>query len=269
MPRLIPIDALDRPELAPYLTLRRSDEQERTGLFVAEGPKVIERAFAAGLTVESMLCTEEWRAHFWSQLTAQATDLPVFVTDIKHLRLLIGFHLFNGALAAVRVPTPPALTALLAPAPRPRLWLAFDGLSSAENLGTIVRSAVALGVQAILCGETCASPWLRRAVRTSMGAMLAVPIHRSSNLAADLRACTAAGFRCLAADANHGTPAPDADLRGDICLVLGSEADGLRPHVAAACPGAVHIPMPGNVDSLNVAAAAAILLYEAARQRRC
>lgn len=267
MPRLRPIDSLADPALAPYLTLRRGDEHERAGLFVAEGPKVIERALAAGLVVESMLCTAPWCAHFEPLLGAQAADLPLYVTDEKNLRQLIGFHLFNGVLAVARIPAAPPLATLLATRTGPRLWLGLDGLASAENLGTIVRSAVALGVQAVLCGETCTAPWLRRAVRTSMGAMFAVPMLRSADLVADLRTCAAAGFRSLATDAHTGTPLPATDLTGDVCLILGSEGEGIRPSVLNACTAAVTIPMPGGVDSLNVGAAAAILFYEAARQR--
>lgn len=268
MPRRQPVASLDHPALAPYLTLRRSDEHERTGIFVAEGPKVIERVLAAGLVLESMLCTERWYTHFEPLLQKQTTDLPVFITGEDALRQLIGYHLFNGVLAVARVPAAPCLPELLARPAQPRLWLALDGLTNAENLGTIVRSAVALGAQAILCGETCASPWLRRAVRTSMGAMVAVPVLRPPDLAAALRTCASAGLRCWAAEPRAAVPLTEASLASDCCLVVGSEGDGIRPTVAAACAGSVAIPMPGGFESLNVGAAAAILLYEAARQRR-
>ncbi len=269
MPQFRRIDSLEDPALAPYLTLRRSDEHERTGVFVADGPKLIERVLAAGLTLESMLCSERWVAPFTPLLARQVADLPVYVTDEKHLRQLVGFHLFNGVLAVARIPVSPSLATLLAqPAAAPRLWVALDGLANAENLGSIVRSAVALGAQAVLCGETCASPWLRRAVRTSMGAMVAVPVLQAADLAADLRACATAGLTCAAADAHSGTSLPAAKLDGDLCLVFGSEGHGLRPAVAAACTTTVNIPMTDRVSSLNVGAAAAIMLYEAARQRR-
>ncbi len=268
MPQLRPIDSLADPALAPYLTLRRSDEHERSGIFVADGPKLIERVLAAGLTLESMLCAERWVAPFTPLLARQAADLPIYVTAEKHLRELVGFHLFNGVLAVARIPAAPSLATLLAqPAAGPRLWVAFDGLANAENLGSIVRSAVALGAHAVLCGETCASPWLRRSVRTSMGAMVAVPVLPATDLAAALRACAAAGLTCAAADAHSGTLLPAAALGGDLCLVFGSEGHGLRPAVAAACTTTVNIPMTGRVSSLNVGAAAAIMLYEAARQR--
>lgn len=269
MPHLRPIDSLADPALAPYRTLRRSDEHERTGIFVADGPKLIERVLAAGLTLDSMLCTERWAAHFAPLLAGQAAGLPVYITAEKHLRELVGFHLFNGVLAITRIPPSPTLAGLLAqPASGPRLWVALDGLVNAENIGSIVRSAVALGAQAVLCGETGASPWLRRAVRTSMGAMVAVPVWQASDLAADLRTCAAAGMTCCAADAHSGTALPAAPFGGDLCLVFGSEGHGLRPTVTAACTATVNIPMTGRVSSLNVGAAAAIMLYEAARQRR-
>lgn len=267
MPIAHPVASLENPALAPYLTLRRPEGHDRAGIFVAEGPKVIERVLAAGLVIESMLCTEPWRAHFTPRLTGQSPDLPIYVTDEANLRQLIGFHLFNGVLAVTRIPAAPTVATLLARPDRPRLWIALDGLTNAENLGTITRSAVALGAEAILCGETCTSPWLRRTVRTSMGAMVAVPVVRSPDLEADLTALSRAGVACWAADAHGGIPLPTAPLASDLCLVLGSEGHGLRPAIAAACPHALTIPMPGGLDSLNVAAAAAIVLYEIARQR--
>lgn len=266
MPVLRPVDSLDDPALAPYRTLRRAEAHDHAGIFVAEGPKVIERVLASGLMVESLLCTEPWARHFAPHLQSQRADLPIHVASEAILRQLVGFHLFNGVLAIVHIPETTTVADLLTRPDRPRFWVALDGLANAENLGTIVRSAVALGVQAVVCGETCTSPWLRRSVRTSMGAMTAVPVVRSADLAADLGLLAKAGIACWTADAHRGRPLAAVSLGTQLCLVLGSEGHGVRPSIAAACPHALTIPMPG-FDSLNVAAAAAILLYEAARQR--
>jgi tRNA G18 (ribose-2'-O)-methylase SpoU len=267
MPEIRTVNTLADPLLAPYLTMRRAPAQDIAGTFVAEGPKVIERVISAHLELESMLCTPAWQAHFEPLLQDQRTDMPVFVTSEECLQRLVGFHLFNGVLAVTRIPKPPTLSSILELPGRPRLWLGLDGITSAENLGTIARSAVALGAQAILCSETCASPWQRRAVRTSMGAMVAVPVLQSADFATDLAAARDAGVASWAAEAHNAVPIENAPIDGDVCLVFGSEGSGVRPQVRAACSGVLTIPMPGGFDSLNVAAAAAIILHEAAKRR--
>jgi tRNA G18 (ribose-2'-O)-methylase SpoU len=146
--------------------------------------------------------------------------------------------------------------------------VALDGISNAENLGVIVRNAAALGAQGVVVGETSGSPFLTRAIRTSMGAIFRFPAVEVEDLAGALRALRARGVRCLAAH----PPAErrglaEVDLRADLCLVLGSEGYGLRPEVLAACDLHAAVPMAAGVDSLNVSSAAAVFCYEAARQR--
>lgn len=267
VPTIRPVTSLDDPALAPFRSLRRPDDVARAATFVAEGPKVIARLLASPLTVESMLCTARWLEHFRATLETRAPSATVFLAEENELRRLVGFNLFNGVLASARVPVRRSVQEILAARPAPAWWLALDGLTSAENLGTIVRSAVAFGAGAILCGETGAPPWLRRAVRVSMGAMFTVPVVETDDLAADLRRLAAAGVPSLALEAEGGRPLASLDLRGPLCLVLGSEGTGARPAVHAVCSVRATIPMPGATDSLNVAAAAAVAGYEIARQR--
>jgi tRNA G18 (ribose-2'-O)-methylase SpoU len=176
--------------------------------------------------------------------------------------------MYQGLLAAGRLPPPLSLEAILARSPRPRLLAAVDGLSSAENLGALVRNCAAFGVHALLVGETSASPFLRRAVRSSMGAIFHLPVLETPNLALTLGQLRPHGLRSIAAHPHaDDRPLPAADLSGDCCLVFGSEGAGLSPAVLAACQEAAAIPMPPTVDSLNVGSAAAVFLYEANRQR--
>jgi tRNA G18 (ribose-2'-O)-methylase SpoU len=160
------------------------------------------------------------------------------------------------------------LATLLDNSPRPLLLAAVEGLASAENLGAVVRSCAAFGVQILVVGETCGSPFQRRAVAGSMGTIFEQPVVRAENLVATLQALRARGVRCLAAH-----PRTDAqklatvDLRGDCCLVFGAEGPGLTEAALAACDDMVEIPMPSHMNSLNVAVATGIFLYEATRQR--
>jgi len=263
------ISSLDHPALAPYRTLRRPIEHVRQGIFVAEGEKVVRRLLNdSRFEVVSVLLPDKWLAAYEPLLAAHPQTVPVFTADCRLLEQLVGFHLYQGVLAVGRIPPPPTVASLLANAPRPRLLVAADGLSNAENVGVLVRNCAAFSVQGLLVGETCASPWLRRAVRNSMGNIFQVPIVETASMLDELRLLRAAGVRLVAAHPHteQHTPAT-TDLTGDCCLVLGSEGDGLRREVLAACDVAAAIPMPPTVDSLNVTSAAAVFLYEAARQR--
>ena len=263
-----PITALDTPELQPYATLRRSLEHARQGIFVAEGEKVVRRLLHSRFTVVSLLVDDRWLAEFHPLLEARPEPIVVHLAKKELLEALVGFELFQGALAVGKIPPAADLDAVLAGAPRPRLLVGVDKIGNAENLGTLVRNCVAFGTQALLVGETSGSPFLRRAVRNSMGAIFDLPVVESANLAHSLRDLRARGIRCLAAHPSAtGKTLAQADFSGDCCVIFGNEGYGISPEVLAACDEAVAIPMPPTVDSLNVAAAAAVFLYEASRQR--
>lgn len=263
-----PIDSFDDPELAPYQTLRRMDEHRQQGIFVAEGDKVVQRLIASGLPIVSVMLPEERRAEFELLLQTRTEDIPVYLGKKKLLEQLTGFPLYQGVMAVGRIPPPPSLSDLLAQATPPRLFVALDGLSNSENLGAVVRNAAALGAQALITSTTCSSPWLRRAVRNSMGAIFQLPAVEVSSLAEALSALRQRGIRCVAAHPHaDGQTLAAAQLADDCCLVFGSEGYGISPGVLAACDDQVAIPMANAVDSLNVASASAAFLYEASRQR--
>ena len=285
--RVEPITSLDRPELAPYRTMRRPLEHATQGIFVAEGEKVVRRLLQSDFEVVSLVLPERHLENLRPLLAARREpDLPVFVvTEIKILEDLVGFALYQGVLAVGKIPPPASLDEILSRTTSPRLLAAVDGLTSAENLGALVRNCAAFRTQALIVGETSSSPFLRRAVRNSMGAILQLPVielarpgprrqftdkpHVHQRTLADcLQALRAGGIRCIAAHPHTDRRTlSQADFTGDCCLVFGSEGHGISPAVLAACDEAVAIPMPPEVDSLNVGAAAAVFLYEANRQR--
>jgi tRNA G18 (ribose-2'-O)-methylase SpoU len=270
MLRVQPINDLDLPELKPYRTLRRSLEQQQQGVFVAEGEKVVRRLLESRFEVLSVLLPEKWLAEFQPLLQARPEqDIPVYVvTEKRVLEQLVGFSMFQGVLAVGKIPERLSLDAVLAGASRPRLLAAVDGLTNAENLGVLVRNCAAFQVQALIVGETSSSPYLRRAVRNSMGTIFQLPVVETASLAQTLRELRRRGVRCLAAHPHTDKRTlPQADLSGDCCLVFGSEGYGLAPATLDACDEAVASPMPPTVDSLNVGSAAAVFLYEANRQR--
>jgi tRNA G18 (ribose-2'-O)-methylase SpoU len=184
------------------------------------------------------------------------------------LETLTGFSMYQGLLAVGKIPAQPSLNELLDRSARPYLLAAVDSLSSAENVGSLVRNCAAFNVQGLITGETCASPFLRRAVRSSMGTIFGLPVLESKNLEGSLNELRSRGIRCVAAHPHiRGKILPQTELHSDCCLIFGSEGYGISPAVLELCDEVVAVPMPPDVDSLNVASAAAVFLYEANRQR--
>lgn len=263
------IDSLDLPELAPYRTMKRPVEHVAQGIFVAEGDKVVHRLLASNFPVVSALLPAKRLEEFEAELKARPEHIPVYLVQNKHvLEALVGFAMFQGVMAVGRIPSRPNLAGVLQTGARPRLLVAVDGLTNSENLGVLVRNCVAFGATALVVGETCASPYLRRAVRNSMGAIFQLPVVESANLPATLAELRAQRVCCIAAHPHTDRQTLNrTNLTRDCCIVLGSEGTGLSPAVLAACDEAAAISMANQVDSLNVSNAAAVFLYEAQRQR--
>jgi tRNA G18 (ribose-2'-O)-methylase SpoU len=275
MLRIQKIASFDAPELRPYATMRRPVEHEVQGIFVAEGEKVVRRLLESHFTVVSAVFSEEWLESFRPLVEARPEKISVFLAEKKWLETLTGFSMFQGVLAVAKIPTPALLEDILQNSPQPRLFAAVDGLTNSENLGALVRNCAAFGVHALLVGETSSSPFLRRAVRNSMGAIFHLPVveigkgsARGMTLPQTLRALRKGRVHCVAAHPRGKKHLPEADFTNDCCIVFGSEGEGISEAVLENCDEAISIPMPEKIDSLNVGAAAAVFLYEANRQRK-
>lgn len=263
-----PILSLDLPELAPYRTMRRHPDHQREGIFVAEGDKVVRRLLESPLGVVSLLITGNWLEPLTPLLLRRPEEIPVYIAPRTEMERIVGFPYYQGALAVGRTPLPESLDAILRRSPRPHLLMAIEGMANAENLGVLIRSCAAFGVHALIAGETCAAPYLRRSVRNSMGAIFKLPIVQSGKLVSTLADLRDRGIRCVAAHPHtRKLSLPDCNLRGDCCVVLGSEGHGLSARILEACDEVATIPMVNEVDSLNVGNAGAVFLYEASRQR--
>lgn len=264
-----PISSLDHPSLIPYRTLRRPLEHHRLGIFVAEGSKVVLRLLETEFSIISMLLTPEWFDRCVDKIGARTPPPEVFVGEQSILENIVGFHLHQGIMAVCRIPPSLSLDDVLRVSRRPYFLVAVDGLTNAENLGALVRNCVAFGVQGLLVGETSSSPFLRRAVRNSMGAVFALKIIEAQNLAESLRELSLRhSIRPIAAHPHAERQTLYAtDFTTDCCLVFGSEGEGISDAVLDACAERTKIPMAEGVDSLNVASASAAFLAEANRQR--
>ncbi|MEV7630591.1 RNA methyltransferase [Actinoplanes sp. NPDC089786] len=231
------------------------------GLFIAEGELVLRRALRAGYHPRSYLID----AKRVDQLADLPGDAPVYAATPAVLEQVTGFHVHRGVLASFH--RRPLRTAddLIASA---RRLAVLEDINNHTNIGAVFRDAAALGVDAVLLSPTCADPLYRRAVRVSMGEVFAVPYARIEPWPAGLAQVREAGFTVLAM-----TPDPaavplhllTADQRKRSALLLGAEGPGLSRQALAASDVPVKIPMRRNVDSLNVAAAAAVAFWELGR----
>jgi tRNA G18 (ribose-2'-O)-methylase SpoU len=260
---VITLDSADDPRLADYVRLtdghlRRSLEA-RHGLFVAEGEKVICRAIAAGYPVRSVLVTSD-RLAALGDLT-DSVAAPVYVVDEQVAEALTGYRVHRGALASMQRRPLPEVAAVLAGA---RRVIVLEDIVDHGNVGGIFRCAAALGADAVILSPRCADPLYRRAVRVSMGAVLAVRYARMRDWYGGLAELRAAGFQLLALTPDQSAaPIGQVRIGPRAALLLGTEGDGLSSHWLHEADAAVCIPMAraalaAGVDSLNVVAAAAI-----------
>jgi tRNA G18 (ribose-2'-O)-methylase SpoU len=266
--RVEPIKSLDLPELEPYRTMRRSETHRARQIFVAEGEKVVRRLLESPLSVISVLLPPKWVEEYRPLLDGRPEMITAYTAEKDLLEQLVGFSMYQGVLAIGGIPKLPTLQEVIASSPRPRLFVAIDGLTNAENLGGLVRNCAAFGVQALLVSQTSSSPWLRRAVRGSMGTVFKIPTVEDLDLPKAIHELRAQGIRCIAAHPHtSGAALSEASLASDCCIVFGSEGFGIAPAVLDACDQSVAVPMALEVDSLNVTSAVAVFLYEVNRQR--
>ena len=256
--------AADDPRAAEYRNLTdvawRQRVEPAEGLFLAEGEKVIRRALAAGFVPRSALMTRKWLPGLADALSP--FDVEVLVADEATLKAVVGFRLHRGALAAFGRAPAPSLESVLTGA---RRIVVLEDLVDHTNVGLVFRTAAALGMDAIVVSPACADPYYRRAVKTSMGAVLEMPWTVAPGWPATLAHLVESGWQVVAltpsrdaADIRAWRPGPDAK----VALALGSEGPGLSQSALAAVTVRLRIPVTDRVDSLNVAAAAAIACYE-------
>jgi len=262
--RALSADGLADPELADFtrltdVALRRRLEPAG-GLYLAESTKVIERAIRAGHRPRAVLTRAEWVPQL-EALLAPFPDVPVHVGDDAVLEQLTGFHLHRGALASMHRPELPEPADLLQGA---RRIVVIEDVVDHTNVGAIFRSAAGLGVDAVLITPRCADPLYRRSVRVSMGTVLQVPWTRLPEWREAGPMLHDAGFTIAAlalTDRAEDLDVLAADPPERLALVLGTEGDGLSRAALAVADRHVRIPMAHGVDSLNVAAAAALAVW--------
>ena len=264
---IIKINSLDHPGLEVYGQLTEAQLRNRLdptrAVFIAESPKVIRVALAAGYEPVSMLCEQRHLTGDAADIVASMPRVPIYTGPRELLAALTGYTLTRGVLCAMRRPMPPSLSAVCREA---RRVVVINGVVDTTNIGAIFRSAAALGIDAVLLTPNSCDPLNRRAVRVSMGSVFLVPWTWVSEDMSELRQL---GFRTAAmalTNRSISLDAPELKTVERLALVMGTEGDGLPHDIINSSDYVVRIPMAHGVDSLNVAAASAVAFWEL-RQR--
>lgn len=269
---VIELESSADPRVADYVALSDAALRQRTdpgrGLYIAESSKVLRRALAAGHVPRSFFLTPKWLDGLSDVLDAYP-EVPAFVGAPGMLEEITGFHLHRGALAAMNRPAPVPLAEVIDGAQanstpgRSRIAI-FEDMVDHTNLGAAFRSAAAIGVNAILISPRCADPLYRRSIRVSMGTVFQIPWARIDSWPADIDVLKEAGFTLAGMTLGEGAITLDelaAEDHQHLALVFGTEGDGLSEPTDRKLDRRVTIPMMGGVDSLNVAASAAVAFY--------
>jgi tRNA G18 (ribose-2'-O)-methylase SpoU len=234
--------------------------EPKKGMFIAESPKVIERALDAGCEPVSFLVERSHVNEEAAHAIGRCAQIPVYTAELSVLTQLTGFQLTRGMLCAMRRPPIRSLEEAVAGARRVAV---LEDIQNPTNVGAIFRSAAALGMDAVLLTPACSNPLYRRSCRVSMGTVFQVPwAYLGENWTEDLRRL---GFKTAAMalrDDSYAIDDPALRREEKLAVVLGTEGDGLKNTTIAACDYTVKIPMYHGVDSLNVAAASAVAFWE-------
>ena len=275
MPNIIEITDFHAPELDPYARLTQNQLRNRLepekGIFIAESPKVIDRALDAGYKPVSLLMERKQITGPAAGILSRCGDAPVYTADREMLAELTGFELTRGVLCAFRRPAPRPVEELCKNARRVAV---LEGIVDSTNVGAIFRSAAALNMDAVLINPSCCDPLCRRAVRVSMGTVFQVPWEQLGETPADwpekgMDILHSLGFKTAAmALSDRSVSIDDEQLAKEpkLAIVLGTEGDGLAAGTIASCDYTVKIPMSHGVDSLNVAAASAVAFWQLGKQ---
>lgn len=253
--------SLDDPRLEPYRALKRSNATRWTRRFVAEGGKLVWRLLASGIEVESLLLAERVANEFAASLAvAISPHVAIYVVPDGSVESIVGFNFHRGALACgLRPEAGPKFDSLLN---RPAAIVVCPEVHDPENLGSIVRTAAALGADGLVVGATSCDPYSRRVLRVSMGAVFALPVIQSTDLMSDLARLREAGFQLVATVLDPSAERLDEVAPSErLAIILGSEGHGLPAEIIDACSARVTIPMQSGTDSLNVSVAAGIFLH--------
>lgn len=276
MPNIIEITDFNAPELDVFARLNENQLLHRyepeSGLFIAESPKVVERALNAGYEPVSLLLEKKHVTGEAKEIIARCDAIPVFTAELDVLTQLTGFQLTRGVLCAMKRKPLPSAEEVCAGARRVAV---LENVMNPTNIGAIFRSAAALNMDAVLLTSACSDPLYRRASRVSMGTIFQIPwTYLNGDIEqkesgkypkSDISRLKELGFKTAAmALCDNSVNIDDKNLMAEdkLAIILGTEGDGLATSTIDGCDYTVCIPMSHGVDSLNVAAASAVAFWQ-------
>ena len=259
---VIRVDRVDDPRLAEYRSVSDGELLRRRHRFVAEGRLVVGRLLESGHRVESLLVNEASFRALDALLSRVPPHIPVYVCETDEFAAITGFNLHRGCLALAERPAARAFEEVVRATD---LLLVLEAVTDADNVGSAFRNAAAFGASVVL-SEACCDPLYRKAIRTSMGAALVMPFGRVASMPDVLDELREAGFATVALTPSASAqPLPDvveAAASRPVAMLLGHEGEGVTELSLEACEYHARIPISSDVDSLNVATASAVALYE-------
>lgn len=276
MPNIIEITNFEAPELDVYARLSEVQllryYEPKSGLFIAESPKVIERALDAGYEPVSFLAERKQIEGEAGEVIARCGEIPVYMADFDILTKLTGYNLTRGALCVMRRKEMPDVRKICEGARRIAI---LENVVNPTNVGAIFRSAAALNMDAVLLTPACSDPLYRRAARVSMGTVFQVPWTWIGGDGCEwpgqcIELLHEMGFKMVAmalCDDSLNIDAPELMAEEKLAIVLGTEGEGLMQETIEACDYTVRIPMSHGVDSLNVAAASAVAFWQLGQRK--
>lgn len=271
MSNIIEISDFSAPELDVYARLTENQllnrHEPEKGIFIAESPKVVERALNAGYEPLSLLLEPKHITGEASDIVARCKNVPIYTAEFEVLKQLTGFPLTRGVLCAMRRKALPSVESICSNA---RRIAVLENVVNPTNVGAIFRSAAALGMDAVLLTPACSNPLYRRASRVSMGTVFQIPW---TYIGSDdciwpqdaMPELQKLGFKTAAMALKQDSVSiddPRLTAEEKLAIILGTEGDGLANATIADCDYTVLIPMSHQVDSLNVAAASAVAFWE-------
>ncbi len=257
------------PRLSAYRCLK-GKELERDGIFIAEGEKVVRSMLESECRIASCLTSRETITRYKPLLAVMARrGAPLYVAPNGLVEDIIGFRFHKGIMAVGYCPKKRAISDALKKPKRPLFFVALNAINDPQNVGLIARNAAAFGAQALIVDHATYDPYYRKAVRVSMGTIFRLPVYYEDDLGSSLAWLKKEhDTRIIVATPGRGTgDIAKVELSGNICFVFGNEDKGISRNVVRIADVKVRIPISKAVDSLNVASASAVCLYEASRFR--
>jgi tRNA G18 (ribose-2'-O)-methylase SpoU len=256
---VIEIDDLEHPLVEPYRDIRGRNWTWRSGIFIAEGPLLVERLLNSPYQIQSILVERKCVDRFEQNVPS---NVPLIVVEHDFVEQLVGFNFHRGVLACGVRRNIDELPSTLSVTDRRETWLGLFGVQDPENLGGMLRTAAGLGIRRIVLGPGTCDPLSRRALRVSMGNALQLEMYRASNARQSLLTLKALGVECVATALGDGSqPLESAKRSGPLILLMGNERHGLTSEVLDLADRCVRVDMELGTDSLNVCVAAGITMH--------